>query len=49
MSAHILLNLLNEFGKTIKMISFAFYHFLAMNLISSFRQEHVRFYLSHDI
>ena len=51
MSAHVLLNLLNELGKEIKCEACqAFYLFFAASLINSIIQEHnVRFYLSYDI
>ena len=51
MSAHVLLNLLNESGKEIKCEACrAFYLFYAISLINSIIQEHVvRFYLSYDI
>ena len=51
MSAHVLLNLLNELGKRDKMQACrAFYLFFATSLINSIIQEHnVRFYLSYDI
>ena len=47
MSAHVLLNSLNELGKA----SLTFYLFLATSLINSIIQEsmNVRFYLSYDI
>ena len=41
MSAHVLLNLLNELGKEIKCeASQAFYLFFATSLINSIKQEH---------
>ena len=41
MNAHVLLNLLNELGKSYKMRSLpAFYYFFATNLINSIIQEH---------
>ena len=51
MSAHVLLNLLNQLGKKDKMRgSPSILSFLAMSLINSIIQEHnVRFYLSYDI
>ena len=52
MSAHVLLNLLNELRKRDKMQACrAFYLFFATSLINSILMEHknVRFYLSYDI
>ena len=41
MSAHVLLNLLNELGKSDKMRGLrAFYYFFATSLINSIKQEH---------
>ena len=41
MSAHVLLNLLNELGKVIKCEACrAFYYFFATSLINSIIQEH---------
>ena len=41
MSAHVLLNLLNDLGKSDKMQGLpAFYHFFATSLINSITQEH---------
>ena len=41
MSAHVLLNLLNELGKSDKMEACrAFYYFFATSLINSIIQEH---------
>ena len=41
MSAHVLLNLLNEFGKRDKMLACrALYRFFATSLIHSIMQEH---------
>ena len=54
MSAHVLLNLLNELGKSDKMRGVpSIYHVFAMSLINSIIQEHesstFRFYLSYDL
>ena len=51
MSAHVLLNLLNELGKRNKMRGLSsIYLFFATSLINSIIQDHdVRFYLSYDI
>ena len=51
MSAHVLLNLLNELGKRDKMRACrAIYLYYATSLINSIIQEHnVRFYLSYEI
>ena len=41
MSAHVLLNLLNELGKSVKYEACrALYYFFAMSLINSIIQEH---------
>ena len=50
MSAHVLLNLLNELGKEIKCEAcLAFYLFFATSLINSkIKSTNVRFYLSYD-
>ena len=42
MSVHVLLTLLNEFGKSDKMrgLSSIFYHFFTTSLINSIIQEH---------
>ena len=51
MSAHVLLNLLNELGKEIKCEACrAFYLFFATSLlISIYKSTNIRFYLSYDI
>ena len=51
MSAHVLLNLLNELGKRDKMRGLSsIYLFFATSLINSIIQDtNVRFYLSYDI
>ena len=51
LSHHVLLNLLNRFGKRDNIEPWqAFYHFFAASLINLKIQEHeCRFYLSHDI
>ena len=51
MSAHVLLNLLNELGKRDKCEACrAIYLYYATSLINSIIQEHnVRFYLSYEI
>ena len=40
MSAHLLLNLLNELGKSDKMRGLPLYYFFATSLINSIIQEH---------
>ena len=40
MSAHVLLNLLNELGKSDKMQALPFYYFFSVSLINSIIQEH---------
>ena len=49
MSAHVLLNLLNELGKRDKMRGLSSILSLFRNEFNKYRSMNVRFYLSHDI
>ena len=49
MSAHVLLNLLNELGKRDKMRGFPGILSLFRNEFTKYKSTNVRFYLSYDI
>ena len=49
MSAHVLLNLLNELGKRDKMRGLPNIYSLFRNEFNKFKSTNVRFYLSYDI